>query len=275
MNDNEIRQTKVSVIVSTYNRPDALEVCIKSLLRQTVPPSEIIVGDDGSGEETRIAIERLRAAAAIPIIHVWHEDKGFRLAMMRNKSIAASTGDYIIEIDGDIFLHPMFVEDHLRMAKPGFYMKGGRTNLGKELTAEICKEREPRQIRFYTKGIESKPENAIHCLPLARWLAPRYRKNKSAALGCNMSFYRKDIISVNGYDEFYEGWGGEDGDLGCRLKMAGIKKSYLKFCGIVYHLWHEDKYMYNKDKNFQHSYECEQRGLAYCEDGLDKYINES
>lgn len=272
MKKKEYSSHKVSVIVSTYNRPDALEVCLRSLFCQTVLPYEIVVGDDGSGEPTRQLIEKMKAVSPVPIIHVWHEDSGFRLAMMRNKSIAATHGDYIIEMDGDIFAHPHFIEDHLHEAAPGRYVKGGRTNLGKALTERICRSGMPTRIHYWTKGIESKPENSIHCSWLAHLLAPRYRKHRSAALGCNMSFFKSDIIRVNGYDEFYEGWGGEDVDLGYRLQMSGLSKRYLKFAGIVYHLWHEDKYMYNKDKNIAHGYECEKRGKWRCDNGLDKYL---
>ena len=185
---------KISVIVSTYNRCDALQVCLLSLFKQTVLPDEVIIGDDGSTEETASLIARLQEQAPFPIIHVWHEDKGFRLAMMRNKCVARSTGNYIIEIDGDVFLHPKLIADHLREAGRGIYVKGGRVNLGKELTEEICKSGMVRPIHVWTKGIESKPENAIHCIWLARFLAPRYRRKRSAALGCNMSFFREDFI---------------------------------------------------------------------------------
>lgn len=263
---------KVSVIVSTYNRPDALRVCLLSLFKQTVLPDEVVVGDDGSTGETAMLITRLQKDAPFPIIHVWHEDKGFRLAMMRNKCVARSTGNYIIEIDGDVFLHPEFVTDHLREAGHGIYVKGGRVNLGKKLTGDICGFGKVRPIRFWTKGIESKRENAVHCVWLARFLAPRYRKNHSAALGCNMSFFREDFIRINGYDEFYEGWGGEDVDLGIRLLNSGCKKRYLKLAGIVYHLWHEDKYMYNKTKNFGYMRMMEEQKSVRCENGIDKYL---
>lgn len=263
---------KVSVIVSTYNRPDALRVCLLSLFEQTTLPDEVIIGDDGSVEETALLIEELKAIAPFPIVHVWHEDKGFRLAMMRNKCVARSTGDYIIEIDGDVFLHPEFVADHLREAGHGIYVKGGRVNLGKELTEKICKSGKPHPIHFLTRGIESKRENAVRCVWLARFLAPRYRKRRSAALGCNMSFFREDFIRINGYDEFYEGWGGEDVDLGNRLLNGGCKKRYLKFAGIVYHLWHEDKFMYNKTENFRHMRMMDEQKIVRCEDGVDKYL---
>lgn len=263
---------KVSVIVSTYNRCDALRLCFLSLFRQTVLPDEVIVGDDGSTEETALLITKLQKEAPFPIIHVWHEDKGFRLAMMRNKCVARSTGNYIIEIDGDVFLHPELIADHLREANHGVYVKGGRVNLGKALTEEICRTGIIRPINVWTKGIESKPENALRCIWLAHILASRYRKKCSPTLGCNMSFFREDFIKINGYDEFYEGWGGEDVDLGKRLQNSGCQKRYLKFAGIVYHLWHEDKFMYNKMKNFQYMRMQDERKTVRCESGVDKYL---
>lgn len=272
MKREDYEKLKVSLIVSTYNRPDALAVCIRSVFKQTRLPDEIIIGDDGSGEETREMIARLQAESPVPIIHVWQEDNGFRKAMMRNKSIAASGGDYIIETDGDAFMDARLVEDHLREAREGCYVKGGRCNLGPELTAAICAEMQPRHIHFYTSGIEAKRANAIHCAPLARYLAPRYRRNRSSALGCNMSYWRADIVRINGYDEYYVGWGGEDWDLGFRLQTAGLQKRYLKFAGLVFHLWHEDKFMYNKEKNINHSIEVKGRSDFRCQNGLDQWL---
>lgn len=266
---------KVSLIISTYNRPDALRVCLDSVFKQHTLPYEIIIGDDGSRQETAELIEEMRKISPVPIVHVWHEDKGFRLAMMRNKAVAKTKGDYIIEIDGDIFLHPYFITDHLREARRGCYVKGGRTNLGKKLTDEICKSGKAPKIKWYSKGIETKAENAIRCAWISHLIAPYYRRHKSVALGCNMSFFKDDYIRVNGYDEFFEGWGGEDWDFGCRLNMLGLKKRYLKFSGIVYHLWHEDKFMYNKEKNMNYYHECQNRGEVYCKNGVDKYLKET
>ena len=272
MSPEEIKQHRVSLIVSTYNRPDALRVCLDSVKHQTTLPYEVIIGDDGSRSETADTIKEISRNFPVPIKHVWHEDNGFRLAMMRNKSVAASSGDYIIEVDGDVFLHPKFIEDHLREAAPGIYVKGGRTNLGKELTEEICRQGVSRRISWLTKGIESKPENALHLKTLAHYLAPRYRKHHSSALGCNMSFFKDDYIKINGYDEFFEGWGGEDVDFGVRMQKMGFGKRYLKFAGIVYHLWHEDKFMYNREKNLAYSSCLDDDKPARCANGVDKYL---
>lgn len=261
---------KTSLIISTYNRPDALRLCLLSAFRQSVMPDEIIIGDDGSTEETRRLIESLRPLCPTELKHIWHEDNGFRLAMMRNKCVAASSGEYIIEIDGDVILHRHFVKDHVSFAREGCYVKGGRCNLGRKLTYELCLEESLRRLNCFTFGIESKPENALHMPWIGRLMAPYYRKNRETALGCNMSFYRKDFIALNGYDEFYEGWGGEDGDLGRRFQAYGLKKLHLKFVGIVFHLWHEDKFMYNKDKNC--NYSRRPNLLVRCTDGVDKYL---
>lgn len=261
---------KISLIISTYNRPDALRLCLLSAFDQVLPPDEIVIGDDGSGEETRRLIETMRKISQIPLIHVWQEDEGFRLAMMRNKCVAAASGDYIIEIDGDVIMHPSFVKDHCEFARSGCYLKGGRANLGRKLTAMLCKSERLKHIGCFTRGIENKRENTLHIPMLAKFLSTRYRRKSGLCLGCNMSFFRTDFIAINGYDEFFEGWAGEDGDFARRLNLAGLVKRHLKFAGLVFHLWHEDKYMYNKDANFRYSMRdnCEIR----CIKGVDQYL---
>lgn len=263
---------KVSLLVSTYNRPDALAVYLDSVRYQKVLPCEVVIGDDGSTEETKSLIDEIRKDFPVPIIHVWHEDKGFRLAMMRNKCVAKASGDYIIETDGDIILHPKFVYDHIRLARKGSYIKGSRVNLNKKLTGKICASRKSRKIYPWTKGIESKAENALRLPMLSSFLAPRYRKNSAVAIGVNLSFWRDDFIAVNGYDEFFEGWGCEDRDLGYRLQKSGLNKRYLKFAGIVHHLWHESKYMYNIDKNHEYMSRQKTSEIIRPEHGIDQYL---
>ena len=263
---------KVSLIVATYNRPDALAVYLDGVRHQTRLPDEIIIGDDGSKEETKILIDEISKDFPVPIIHLWQEDNGFRKSMMRNKCVAQAKGEYIIETDGDIFMHPMCIHDHLRLAEKGYYVKGGRVNLGKNLSEKICQSRQSRKIYPWTKGIESKPENAFQLNIISLYLASRYRRNASPALGANMSYWREDYIKINGYDEYFEGWGGEDVDLGNRFLLSGLKKRYLKFAGLVYHLWHEDKHMYNKEQNFKYMKEQKTEKIIRCKHGIDQYL---
>ncbi|MDO4320724.1 MAG: glycosyltransferase family 2 protein [Bacteroidales bacterium] len=258
---------KISVIVSTYNWPEALELSLKSLLAQTRLPDEIIVGDDGSGHETAAVIAEIQSYSPVRIIHVWQEDKGFRLAEIRNKAVLASSGDYIIQIDGDIFVHPRFVEDHESFAKPGFYLRGGRVMLDKKLTETLCRTRVPRIIKVWNRGIESKRPNTLRIKWLADILVSRYRPN-SWVLGCNMSYYRSDFDSVNGYDESFVGWGGEDSDFFRRLRLNGVYNRRLKFAGLTYHLWHRQNV--NPDLKKNDDYSMRPNPVIYCVNGAVK-----
>lgn len=264
---------KVSLVISTYNRPDALEVCLKSIAALRKLPDEVIVGDDGSGQETREVVERFQKNFPTELKYIWQEDKGFRLSMIRNKCIAEATGEYIIQIDGDLFLHPDFIADHIREARKGSFLKGGRVQLGNDLTQEICRSLEPRRIGFMTPGIEAKRPNTLRLPLLADWLAPRYRKNRENVLGCNMSFFRKDFMAVNGYDESFEGWGGEDLDISLRFRNLGLGKRYLKFCAIAYHLWHKEASKEASERNHRLAHSHASGGIVKATRGVDRYNN--
>ena len=108
-----MNKIKVSILVSTYNWPEALEFSLRSMFAQTILPDEIVIADDGSTQETKELIDKLRKETTIPIKHVWHEDKGFRKTIILNMAIAQITGDYILQVDGDVVLSPHFVSDHL------------------------------------------------------------------------------------------------------------------------------------------------------------------
>ena len=79
---------KVSLLIATYNWPEALSLVLESVQNQFVLPNEIIIADDGSKDETRQLIENFKRKTTIELHHIWQEDKGFRLAEIRNKAIA-------------------------------------------------------------------------------------------------------------------------------------------------------------------------------------------
>lgn len=261
-----------SLIISTYNRPDALEVCLKSIRELNKMPDEVIIGDDGSRPDTEALVKKYLSDFPVRIVYIWQEDEGFRLAMIRNKCVAAATGEYIIQIDGDLYLHPDFISDHIREAREGYFLKGGRVKLGKELTHKICTNREPVKITPFTKGIESKRLNSLHMPIVADYLAPRYRKNKNNVLGCNMSFFRKDFIAINGYDEEFEGWGGEDLDMSFRFRNLGLGKRYLKFCALTYHLWHNEAPTDKSAENHAMAHSHHTSGTIKATKGVMQYL---
>ncbi len=266
---------KCSLIISTYNWPEALNLCLQSVLKQSILPSEIIIADDGSKENTWLLIDNFRPQFTIPLIHVWQEDKGFRLSKIRNKAIAKSNYDYIIQIDGDVILNKHFIEDHLHYAKKNSMLQGSRVMLGNLITQQLIQN---KAINFslINKDIKRK-ENGIRFYLLTKIFLYRYRlpskKPKYFARGANMSFWKSDFILVNGYNENFEGWGHEDSDLTIRLMNIGVEKLYFKFAGIIYHLYHKEEKTKKEDmenKNLLHA--AYSNRTTRVEIGINQYI---
>ena len=126
----------ISVIVSTYNRADALDAVLRALSRQSDRHFEIVVADDGSGAATQRVV-RDRSAGAVAVKHVWHEDRGFRLAEIRNLGIRASAGRYVVFLDGDCIARHDFVAAHRRLAEPGWFVTGNRILMSRGLTERV------------------------------------------------------------------------------------------------------------------------------------------
>ncbi len=231
-------EVKISLIISTYNWVEALEMCLLSILNQSTKPFEILVADDGSRNETKELVDFYRGKFDIPLLHVWQEDKGFRLAKIRNKAILKSTGNFICQIDGDIILHKKFIEDYLKVIEPNYYYRGSRVKLNKELSEKICKSKQI-YINIFTSGLENR-FNSIR-IGLLHLIMGKARNEYKRALGCNMGFWKEDLLKVNGYSNDLVGWGHEDEELCVRLINNGIFKKRIKHKAIVYHIHHEER----------------------------------
>lgn len=265
--------TRCSVIVATYNQPDALALSLRSLFQQSRLPDEIVICDDGSRDETRQCIEQLRAESPVPLRHVWQPDEGFQLAKIRNKGIAIAEGEYIVQIDCDIIAHRHFVRDHLRNARRGSFFSGNRFLLSPESTAETY-----RQKRLITAGTPLKQNLHRLRLPLVQSLMANYYRWDKYYLdvqGCNMAFWRDDLIAVNGYDERMVGYGGEDLDLSLRLINLGRQLRLLRFGGIEFHLHHKEVPRDPTSANAHLALQQFADGVSRCEFGLDQYLKAS
>ncbi|MEZ4814576.1 MAG: glycosyltransferase family 2 protein [Bdellovibrionota bacterium] len=259
---------QASLIMSTYNRVDALELCLLSAFQQAHLPSEIIVADDGSTESTRLLVERLQKQSPVPLLHVWHADEGFQLAKIRNKAVAKSQFEYVISIDADQILHPCFVQDHLSASRKGVFLQGHRVLLDAPVSEEVLQE---KRISFsiLEEGLSNK-KNAFRAL-LLRDIFKGAHKRLKGVRGCNMSFWKEDLRKVNGFNEAFVGWGREDSELVIRLYNSGILRSDLYFSAIVYHLFHIEnskKNLLSNDKELEQAL-LEKR--TYCKEGLDQY----
>ncbi len=237
----------VSLVITTYNNTVPLNRCLKSVAAQTVMPDEVVIGDDGSTEETKRLIDEWRGKLPVPIVHVWQEDEGFRAARIRNMAFARAKCDYIIIIDGDIVLEEHFVEDHLRLARRGCFICGSRIRMREPLTRRYMESnRATVPVSWLPKD---RFLNAVRCVPLSVMVADIYGQRPiDKGRSCNMSFWKEDVARVNGFNEDFVGWGLEDSDFIARMRKAGVKKRFLKFGGIQYHLWHRERQMTNREE---------------------------
>ena len=187
---------KITLIISTYNFPIALNLCLESVTKQTVMPDEIVIADDGSAEETTNLIRAWRQRLPMPVKHVWQENKGFRKTIVMNMGFAVCTGDYIIQIDGDIVMERHFIQDHMRYARRGQFICGSRSRINEAYTNKL-KQGKKLKFSFFRPGLDDRM-NALRCSLLTPFF-----KDYDHLRGCNMSFWRDDIMAINGYDPFH------------------------------------------------------------------------
>ncbi|WP_430391880.1 glycosyltransferase family 2 protein [Dyella sp. 20L07] len=234
----------VSVIISTYNWKEALALVLRSVAGQSHLPDEVIIVDDGSREDTAQLLRDIARDFPVPLRHVWQPDEGFRKARILNRGIAAARGDYVIQADGDMLLHRHFIADHLKLAKPGCFLQGTRIRTTDAETARLIAGGKPHfgwSVDAYFRDDNDRSTYHFgrrhHTLRLP-WLARLKSRSSGHPMGCNVSFWRDDLLRVNGYDERMQGYGSEDLELDLRLRNAGLRRSQIKFAALALHLEH-------------------------------------
>lgn len=268
---------KISLLITTYNRPDALEAVLTSISEQFVLPDQIIIADDGSDDRTRLLIEKYQNIRNVPLLHAWQEDLGFRVAEIRNRALAMVIHDYVIMIDGDIILERNFIRDHISHAQSGFFLQGARNLLTPEKTAEILKTPAVYpHFSYAEKGVEQRLEKRLLSFR-APWLTRILKRpslhDMSAIRTCNMSFFYADLLAINGFNNEFVGWGREDSDLVARLFNYGVQRYNIKFSAIGYHLYHKEEprtALQSNDILLNRSIE---EKLVYVKNGLSKFLN--
>lgn len=269
----------VSIIVSTYNRPDAVRLVLLALAAQDVNDFEVIIADDGSSLKACEQIKDLQALLPYRLNYVWQEDAGFRLAMIRNKAAIAARGSYLIFLDGDSVPLKSFVKYHKKLAEKGCFVAGNRILLSEDFTARVLQN-----------GIK------IHEFSTIDWFFSRWRgwcnrflplillpyfpsflrklraKSWRRVRGANFAVWKKDFLAVNGFDESYHGWGYEDSDFVVRLLHNGIVRKDGNFAVPVLHLWHKSNIDERRQINLQKLEEILQSQRVKAEVGVDQYF---
>lgn len=246
----------ISVIVTTYNWPDALKLCLDSLYAQHDPAFEIIIADDGSTPTNHALAESYCTASPVPIYYVHHDDQGFRAGTIRNKAVAYSHGNYLLFIDGDCVCPVGFIARHRQLAESGCFVPGNRVLLNESFTQKVIEKYIPlhqKPLSYFINLRLQKKINRILALirfPLG-FLRGMQSKKWQKAMTCNLGLWKNDFMNINGFDELFEGWGYEDSDLVIRLIHAGIKRKEGRFAVAVLHLWHRQNDRSQHDANYQ------------------------
>ncbi len=266
---------RASVIFTTYNSPRALELVLWGFAVQSRRGFELVVADDGSGEETREVIDRVRRESGMEILHVWHEDRGFRKTEILDRAILASRGDYLIFTDGDCIPRADFVDTHLRLAEPGRFLSGGYLKLPRSVSEAIT----PDDVRSgrvadpaWLRARGWNPGRRALRLTRSRLLATLLdvvTPTGATWNGHNASGWRADLFRVNGYD-LDMAYGGLDRAVGECLENAGVRGKQLRHRAPVLHLHHERPYADPEKwrRNRELRREIRRRGLTRARRGL-------
>lgn len=240
----------ISVICSTYNRPDALAASLSGLLRQCDANFEIVIADDGSTQETRQIVDLYRDRTSVRIHHAWHEDLGFRLSAIRNLALKYAKGEYILLLDGDCIPSPNWITNHRKLAEDGWTVSGQRILTSESFCTDILElpnfaEKFDWSVSHFRQLSRSGKVNRWHpALNLGvrhfSFWRKLFPKRWKMIRGCNWGIWRKDLDLVNGFNEQITGWGHEDADLAIRLMNIGVKFKSGDFATSVLHLWHKE-----------------------------------
>ena len=235
----------ISLVISTYNRPDALRAVVEACFQQTDRHFEIIIADDGSSAATRACVEDLIARSPVRMLHIWQPDDGFRLAMARNRGTMAASGQYMVFLDGDCIPQRDFIAQHRKLAQKGYLVTGSRILLSEAYTARVLAEgidlpnaSAATKLGARLRGHMNKVLQLQVRLPDIGRASHRF--NWRRIKGCNLGMWRCDLDTINGFDESFRGWGHEDSDLVVRMFNAGVMRKDGAFATEVFHLWHRE-----------------------------------
>jgi len=267
---------RISVVVITYNWPQALELVLRALARQSELPHEVIVTDDGSRSDTRALLERLATDYPTRLVHLWQDDDGARMSRARNRGIAAAQGDYVVLLDGDMVAERHFIADHRTFARPGCFAQGSRVltdaALSQRMLAEVALNRGLVIPGFFSRGIERRRHTLR--IPLLANLYAKPHVRRRGIKSCNMGFWRDDLLRINGFNEAMTGWGREDTELAVRAFHAGLLRRDLRFSALATHLYHHSRKHVVDNPNDRVVLDTIVRRLTRCELGLDQHFAE-
>jgi len=267
----------ISVVITTYNRPEALEMVLHALAKQSDLQFEVLVADDGSRVETKKLISNLSNELPFPMHHVWQEDDGFKAAMIRNKAVAQSKGDYIIFLDGDCIPPQTFISRHRDLAENKYFVAGNRLLLSQKFTETAVAHQwdlfNKSILYWFSRRLGGDCNRLIPMIHFPLHILRKLHANAWRGIKtCNLAVWRHDFMAINGFDESYVGWGYEDSDLVIRLLNRGISYKSGRCAVPVIHLWHQENDRSQEHKNFAQLQALLETKRSDTEVGIKQYL---
>jgi hypothetical protein len=264
---------RTSIVVLTHERPAALALVLRGLAAQTVPPAEVVVTEDGSGPATRALVERLRPGLPFELAHVSQAYRGPRMARARNRGVAASSGEHVVFLDGDMIPTRTFVADHRAALRPGVLVQGSRALASPERTEALLAlpADAPLNLAWFARGLSRR--HVLFHLPAVAELWARPHRRRAGAKSCNLGFWRHDLVRLNGFNEAMEGWGLEDAEIVQRAFHLGLWRRDVRLAAGAVHLWHPPHTLAADNPNWPVLRAVERAGTIRCERGLDQHLH--
>ena len=238
---------KLAVIITTYNSPVWLEKVLWGYENQTDNNFDVIIADDGSGEETRNLITTFQQRKKLTVQHVWHKDDGFQKTKILNKAIMQTRCDYLLFTDGDCVPRADTVEVHKQQAEKGRFCSAAYYKLTLPISKLIqeadIQSGDAFDFEWLSGHGQPRSRKSMKLTATGFWqsfynfITPA----KATWNGANSSAFKADIISVNGFDERLQ-YGGLDRELGERMENKGIKGKQIRYSTICLHLDHKRGY---------------------------------
>lgn len=242
-----VSNPKITLLMAFYNNVDFFKLVFASIETQSFFNFEVIICDDGSKAEAVEALRKICAESEVPVLHIWHEDRGFYKNEALNRGVLKARAEYLIFIDADCVLHPQFIEDHWNNKEVGHTLAGRRVNLIPSTTKSLTPEKiksgylEKNWWWLFATMFWMKDNNSIKGFRVTHPQFYKYLNRKPRGLvGCNFSVFKQDLLKINGFDMSYHKPGiGEDSDIDFRLAGVGVTPKPMCYQGVQYHLYHK------------------------------------
>lgn len=263
----------LTVIVPVYNAVRHLELVLAGFCRQTHRDFELIVADDGSGPEMRAFVEAFTKQSPFPLQYVFQPDEGFRKSRIMNSAIRLAAADYLVFVDGDCIPHRLFLQAHWEHREPRTVLMGRRVNLGERMSNRLT--REDVLAGAHEKLTLGKLASALlgrgshwdeGIIVKSAFLRRLINRKPPYLLGSTYSLEKSLMEEINGYNEDFVGYGGEDIEFEYRLRLAGARFKWVRHQAIQYHLHHPPRSVHTP--NLELFERAKKLGRAACAKGL-------